>query len=98
MKTSILILLLVGIIACSAKWVKPDFCGNSQCPHFSVEDERDGYDVRKYKEAYWVVVNITDSKFSSSDYRHAGALTHVSFLLRNLQPNTKWPIPRLLPN
>ena len=33
---------------------KPDFCGNYDCPSFTLESKTDEYEVRRYEGGKWV--------------------------------------------
>ncbi|KAG7675056.1 hypothetical protein Ndes2526B_g07903 [Nannochloris sp. 'desiccata'] len=64
MKVLAAVLLLALATASQAlTWKKPEFCGNSECPPFEVEDDRDSYEVRTYEGGHWVQYNVTDKKY-----------------------------------
>jgi hypothetical protein len=45
---------------------KPDFCGKSECPPFTVEDTFDDYEVRKYEKGHWAVTHIKGKSFEKA--------------------------------
>lgn len=44
-------------------WKKPGFCGRMDCPRFSVRQKHYDFQLREYKEAYWVATNISATKY-----------------------------------
>merc|ERR1711916_24259 len=65
---SIVLLASVMAAASAAKWDKPWFCHDLECPEYSVDykNATTGVEVRTYQPAVWVTTNITGIDYQSS--------------------------------
>lgn len=39
------------------------FCGHSECPPYTVDEDREKYEIRTYDAGVWAVTNVTDNKY-----------------------------------
>ncbi|EFN53550.1 hypothetical protein CHLNCDRAFT_136684 [Chlorella variabilis] len=44
-------------------WRKPGFCGNMDCPEYTVWQKNFDFQVREYREAAWVAVNVSGVRY-----------------------------------
>lgn len=49
------------VTASDVQWTPPDFCRGKQCPEFSVVQTAGDVELRRYKAAHWIMVNITNT-------------------------------------